>query len=224
MIDKSSLDGLSPSSSAAEILSSNLLEGLHAAAQPLTILRATLDIGQLDGMSMDEFRRLAATSAAEVERVCMIFSCLKDLVSTYSTKPDLSAKPILPILAHVADGFNLLFEGDGMFLRSTVPDTCYPVLIDKVRAVQAFSSVLMIAHAVSRRPDTVELIVSSSPSNAVRVVVQNLNSNLKSISAEASLNMALAESKIRSQQATFTWSLKPFTVQIDFQKTRTMDS
>src|ERR1035437_3664814 len=111
MIDKSSLNGLSTSSSAAEILSSNLLEGLHAAAQPLTILRATLDIVHIDGMSRDELRRLTATSAAEVERVCMIFSCLKDLVSTYSIKPDLSATPILPILEHVADGFNLLFEG-----------------------------------------------------------------------------------------------------------------
>jgi len=77
------------------------------------------------------------------------------------------------------------------------------------------SSVLLIAHSVSSPRDTVELIASSSPANEVRIEVQNLNSHADTVNAEARLTMALAEAGMRSQQAEFSWSLKPFTVQIE---------
>jgi hypothetical protein len=127
----------------------------------------------------------------------------------------MSETPILPLLAHVADGVNLLFKEDSIELRSTVSDTCQPVLIDKARTLQALSTILLIAHAVSSPQDTVELIASSSSSNTVRVVVQNLTSCVDAMNAETSLSMAFAEANIRSQQAEFTWSLQPFSVQID---------
>jgi hypothetical protein len=40
---------------------------------------------------------------------------------------------------------------------------------------------------------------------------------VESINAETSLSMAFAEANIRSQQADFSWSLKPFSVQIELQ-------
>ncbi len=200
------------------ILCSELSRGLHAAAQPLTILRASLDKHQTYEMSVDELRELAENSAAEVERVCTLFSFLQGLVSTESVEPQLVARPILPLIADVADGVNRLFERDGILLKSSMPETCYPVMMDKARTHQALSLVLLIAHKLSRAQDVVELIVSSSLSNSVRVTVQNLDVNLNAMSAEASLSRALAEAKIRSQLASFSWSLQPFSVHIDFQK------
>ncbi len=173
-------------------------------------------------MSVEELRELAASSAHEVERLCTFFSCLQQLVSTESTKPQLCETPIVPLLAHVADGVNLLFKEDKIFLRSIVSEDCQPVLIDKARTLQALSTVLLIAHAVSRPEDTVELIASSlssnaASSNAVRVVVQNLTSSVDAMNAETRLSMAFAEANIRSQQAEFSWSLKPFSVRIELQ-------
>jgi len=121
------------------------------------------------------------------------------------------------LLAHVTDGVDLLYKEDRISLRSIVAEDCQPVLIDKARTLQALSTILLIARAVSRPQDTVELIASSSSSNTVRVVVQNLTSHVDAINAETSLSMAFAEANIRSQQAGFSWSLKPFTVQIDLQ-------
>jgi signal transduction histidine kinase len=169
-------------------------------------------------MSIEELRELVASSAVETQRLCTHFSCLQQLVSTESVKPHLSETPILPLLEHVADGVNLLFEEDGIFLRSIVSDTCQPVFIDRARTLQALSTVLLIAHAVSHPQDTVELIASSSSSNAVRVVVRNLASYVGAMNAEASLSMAFAEANIRSQQAEFSWSLQPFSVQIELQR------
>jgi hypothetical protein len=201
--------------SASETLLSNLSKGIHAVAQPLAILRASLDNSHTGQMTVEEFRELTASSAIEVERVCRLFSCLQQFVSTESVKPHLSATPTLPLLAHVADGVNLLFEADGMIFRSVLPDTCPPVLINRARTLQALSSILLIAHSVSSPRDTVELIASSSSPNKVRIGVQNLNSHADTINAEARLTMALAEAGMRSQQAEFSWSLKPFTVQIE---------
>ena len=88
--------------SASERLCLNLSRGLHAAAQPLAILRASLGASQTDRLSLFELRELAANSAAEVERVCTLFSALQQLVSIESVEPHLSPTPIAPLLAHVA--------------------------------------------------------------------------------------------------------------------------
>lgn len=204
--------------SSSEILCSNLAQGLHAAAQPLTVLQTSLNSGLADQMSMEDFRELMASSALEVDRVCRFFSCLRQLVSTESNKPQLSATQILPMLANVADGVSQLFEKNGTFFCYLVPETCDAVLIDGARTLQALSSVLLIAHAVSNVHETVELIASSTSTDRVRIVVQNTNANLDVLSAEASLSMALAEANMRSQQAAFTLSLRPFRVQIELRK------
>lgn len=168
-------------------------------------------------MSIGELRELAASSAVEVERVCDLFNCLQQFVIAESIQPHLVATQLVPLLETVSDGVSLLFEKDGMFLRLTIPDVCQAVLINSARTLQALSSVLLTAYAVSRANDTVELIATSFPT-AIRVVVRNANSYVDPLSAEASLSMALAEASIRSQQGRFTWSLQPFIAQIDLRK------
>jgi len=204
----------SESSSASEILCSNLAQGIHAAAQPLAVLLASLSKDYTDRMNSDELRELTASSAAEVKRVCTLFSCLQQLVMAESIKPQLSPIPLLPLLAYAADGVNLLFQQDGISLRSVLPDTCPSVLIHRARTLQALSRVLLIVHGLSRAQDTVELIASAS-ANVVQIVIQNLNLSPAMINAEARLSMAVAEANMRSQQAGLSLTLKPFTVCIE---------
>jgi hypothetical protein len=210
----------SASRSSSEILCSNLSKGLHAAAQPLTILRAGLGMGLASPLSLGELRELAASSYVEVERVCVLFDYLQQLVFVASAKPSLTAAPILPLVERAADGVCALFEQDGMVLSSMLPDACDPVLIDSVRTLRALSSVLLIVHGLSRARDTVELIVSSSLPNSIRIVVRNLSLYLDSLSEEASRSMAIADANIRSQQADFSWNLQPFSVEIEFPTNR----
>jgi signal transduction histidine kinase len=205
---------LSESSSASEILCSNLAQGIHAAAQPLAVLLASLSKDYTDRMNLDELRELSASSAAEVQRLCTLFSCLQQLVMAESIKPQLSPIPLLPLLAYAADGVNLLFQQDGISLRSVLPDTCPPVLIHRARTLQALSRVLLIVHELSLAQDTVELIASAS-ANAVQIVIQNLNLSAAMINSEARLSMAVAEANMRSQQAALSLSLQPFTVCIE---------
>ncbi len=202
------------SSSPSETLYSNLAQGIHAAAQPLAVLLASLSKGHTDRMNSDELRELTASSAVEVQRVCTLFSCLQQLVMTESIKPRLSPTPILPLLAYAVDGVNLLFQQDGITLSAVVPDTCPPVLIHRARTLQALSRVLLVAHRLSGALDTVELTASPS-ANTVQIVVRNLRLSAAVIDAEASLSIAVAEANMRSQQAGLSLSLQPFTVRMD---------
>jgi hypothetical protein len=202
------------SSSASEILYSNLAQGIHAAAQPLAVLLASLSKDHTDRMNSDELRALTASSAVEVQRVCTLFSCLQQLVMTESIRPRLSPTPILPLLAYAVDGVNLLFQQDSITLSSVVPDTCPPVFINRARTLQALSRVLLVAHRLSGARDMVELIASRS-ANAVQIVVRNLRLSAAVIDAEASLSIAVAEANMRSQQAGLSLSLQPFAVRID---------
>jgi len=104
-----------------------------------------------------------------------------------------------------------------MVLSSQLPDACDPVLIDSVRTLRALSSVLLIVHGLSYARDIVELIVSSSTPNSIRIIVRNQNLYVAALSEEASLSMAIADANIRSQHAGFSWNLKPFSVEIEFQ-------
>jgi hypothetical protein len=204
----------SESASATEILCSNLAQGIHAAAQPLAVLLASLSTDHTDQMNCDELRELAASSAVEVQRVCASFSCLQQLVITESIKPEVYPNPILPLIAYAADGVNLLFQQDGIALNSVLPDTCPLALINRARTLQALSTVLLVVHRLSAAQDMVELIASSS-THAIQIIVRNLRLSVAVIDAEASLRVAVAEANMRSQQAGLSLSLQPFTVRID---------
>jgi hypothetical protein len=204
----------SVSSPASEMLWTTLAQGIHAAAQPLTVLQASLSKGHTDRMSCDELRELAASSAVEVQRVCTLFGCLQQLVMAESIKPQLSPMPILPLLAYAVDGVNLLFQHDGMALSLVVPDTCPPVLINQTRTLEALSRMLLVIHRLSGAQNRIDLIASSSP-DAVQIVVRNLHLSLSRIDAEASLSIAVAEANMRSQHAGLSLSLQPFTLRMD---------
>src|SRR5271156_573833 len=109
----------SPPSPALESLCSNLSQGIHAAAQPLTILLASLSKAHTDRMSTEELRELAASSSEEVQRVCTLFGYLQELVVAESIKPKLSATAILPLLGSAVEGVQLLFHQQEMILSST---------------------------------------------------------------------------------------------------------
>ncbi len=207
----------SESSSASEILCSNLAQGIHAVAQPLAVLTASLSKDHIGLMNFDELRELTASSAGEVKRLCALFGCLQQLVMVESIKPELTSTPLLAALAYAAEGVDLIFQRDGIFLRSVVPDTCPPVLIHRARTLQALSRVLLIVHGLSRAQDTVELVATPC-AHAVQVVIRNLNVSVAAVNAEASLSMAVAEANMRSQHAEFALSLRPFTVCIELPK------
>jgi signal transduction histidine kinase len=210
-----SLPGAAPCSST---LCASLAQGLHAAAQPLTILLAGLGQSNTRGMQTEELRELTASSAVEVQRVCALFHGLQQLVVAESIPPSLSLTRFPPLLLHVAEGIGLLLEQDGMHLKTVLPETCPPLLLDRERTAQALANVLLAAHAVARPHDTVEAAVSCPGAHIVRVVIRNDAAGSDTMPAACGLGMAVAEANIRSQRGLFSWSLRPFRVLIELRQ------
>jgi hypothetical protein len=191
---------------ASGVLWWNLSQGIHA-AQPLTTLRASL--GHTDRMSTDELRELAANSPREVERLCTFFTYLSVITSCCMYRAPLSiGESRLPCTRGLTASATYASRGGICATDRWSLMPCQTVLIESARTRQALSSVLLIAHGVSSAKDTVELIASSC-SNAVQVVVRNLNSYVDAMNAEASFAMALARR---------TCSLEPFSVRIELQE------
>jgi signal transduction histidine kinase len=202
------------SAASSKILCKNLMQGMHAAAQPLTILRASLSKGRTDRMNIEEHRELVESSAGEIDRLCNLFNLLQQLVAVESAQPQLCAARIQPLLEYTTEGVSLLFKEDGMTLKCGLPEIRQPLLIDSARTRQALSCILLIAHAISKASDTVEVVAETS-AGGVRITVRNRDSYDGPMNAERTLSLALAEANIRSQQGSLTCDLQPFCVRIE---------
>jgi hypothetical protein len=201
---------------ASEAFFRNLSLNLHAAAQPLCILRGTLGNPYLVSTGETQLRELVQNAAAEVERVCTLFGYLQEFVITESTEPTLLATPARSLIGEAVEGVELLFQESEISLRSSVPEGCGPILISRKWALAALSSVLLIAHAVSHRGDTVDLVVTSERPNSVQAMLLNRDAHVKDLKTDANLRMALAEANLARQRALMSWILEPFTVFIEF--------
>ena len=201
-------------SSLPSVLISTLLEGMHAAAQPLTILQACLNKEHTRSMSEYELRKLTVQSANEVERLCSLFSYMQQLITIEASKSKILPEQITALLSHVIEGIELIFKESGMHLLCAMPISCPDILIDGCRTRQALSSVLQVVHSISSISDTIEIVPTCS-SEMVSVTVTNLQSFVPTLKTEALFHLALAEANIRSQDGRFTWRLQPFSAEIE---------
>jgi hypothetical protein len=194
---------------------SSLAQGIHAAAQPLTVLLASLSKAHTDPLNTEELRQLTASSAIEIQRVCTLFSSLQQMVMAECIKPQLTPSPVLPLLTYVAEGVELLFRESSIPFHCVLPDSCPPALINHSRTTQALSRVLLVVHGLSTGGGGPVELAATSSAEAVHIVVSSHRTSKNAISPENSLSLAVAEANMRSQQAGYSMTLQPFAVHID---------
>jgi len=194
-------------------LRGNLSLGLHAMAQPLAILRASLCGELAQDMPVDELRELVSNSADQVERVCSLFSLLQEFLIADMDMPQMAPVPLEPLLSQAVDGVIRLFQDGGKGLDASPAGVGMIVLADSARLGQVVSSMLLVACGASRHGESVELVTSHA-GEGVLIEIRQSGSETCGLSDEARLFVALSEAKIRGQLGRFSWSMKPFSVQI----------
>jgi len=192
-------------------LCARLSQGLHALAQPLTILRSALVASTAPGISAVEQRRYLDLSTQHMERICGLFECLQDVV--IASHMDAECEPILlsDVLAVVVQDQKVVLEAGGVELRVLMPETLPSVLGDVNRTLQALSAALIIAASVSSPGDLVEFLVSAGNGN-VELVLQNRRIHGRRPNSSERLSLALAEANIRSQHGEYEYDEDPFRV------------
>jgi hypothetical protein len=200
--------------STTDALCKDLVQGLHAASQPLTILKASLDTTGHAQQSTKDMRRLLKQSATEVERLCLLFNYLQQFVALESIKAESELQNLPRLLTHTVEGVDLLFTDAGIRLVIEDIEELVPsALLDSSRFEYALSTILLTALGLSTRGDEV-FVTSSIPGTFIQIGTRQPLSAAHTMGADTRLSMALAAANLRSQGAALTWQEHPFTVNI----------
>jgi hypothetical protein len=188
-----------------------MAEGLHALAQPLTILRSTVAASIAPSVTPAGQQRYLELSTQHVERTCSLFECLQELVIASQTEAECGPYELPELLAPVIEDQEAALRSSEIELRVTAPDALPPVRGDAARTLQALFAALKIAASVSSAGDVIELPVTARD-GLVELNIQNKRIHGRRLNSSERLSLALAETNIRSQRGQYEWAEDPFRV------------
>jgi hypothetical protein len=191
----------------------NIAEGLHAMAQPLTILRSTVAASAAKSVTPTRQRHYLDISTHQVERACKLFDCLQDLVIASKFEADCASFEIPELLALAVREHKAVLQASAVGLRVVTPTGLLPVLGDVSRTLQALSAALKIAASVSHSGDVIELLATAR-NGFVELVIQNRRAHGRPLNSSDHLSLLLAEANIRSQQGEHEYAEDPFRVRL----------
>jgi len=177
-------------------------QGLHAIAQPLTILRSAVAALAAPGVSALDRQRYLELSTQHVERTCGLFECLQDIVIASQMEAECEPVELSEVLAEVVNDHKASLQTTGVELRTVMPGSLPRVQGDTARTLQALSAALKVASSVSSSGDVVELLATVR-NGFIEMVLQNSRNHGRAMNSSDRLSLALAESNIRSQQGKY---------------------
>jgi hypothetical protein len=114
-----------------------MAEGLHAMAQPLTILRSSVVSLAVPGLAPAHQERYINISAQQVERACALFDCLQDLVIANQIEAACVPFTLAELLDAIADDRGMKLEASGVKLKIVTTEGLQPILGDFARTLKA---------------------------------------------------------------------------------------
>ena len=192
-------------------LYASMTTGLHALAQPLTVLRSAVSASAREDLSETDRQWYLDTAVDQVEHACTLFQHLQQLVASGRIKADCAPIDLLALILPIVADQKQILEGSGIDFRVSFPQILDPVLGDMDRMLQALFAALKVAASLSTRGDVIELTVSTDD-RYVELMVQNRRQHGKRMTSSDRLSFALAEANLRSQRGGYTCTEDPFRV------------
>jgi hypothetical protein len=187
----------------------DLLNGLHALAQPLSVLRAASEVLTMPRIGGVDQRHYIETWCAQVERACTLFGSVQNLVATRLIEADRARFDLWELLAPMIDDqrAQLHSTGVGFAVANTVEWA--PVLGDAERTAHALAAVLRMAGATASKGDVIELQAFSHP-GFMQLRFQNSRRHGRKMNSSDRLSLSLAAANITSQHGTYDFREDPF--------------
>lgn len=187
----------------------DLLNGLHAVAQPLTVLRAAIEILSRPAGAAIDHQRYLEISASQVARTCDLFSCIRELVTSTLLEARRGKFDLWEALEPKIEDHRSNLQSSGVGVVVMRSDAWGPVFGDAERAEQAFCAVLKTAAGLASRGDVIEVRTSCSKGFA-ELTLLNTRGHGRQLNASERLNLSLAEVSIFSQQGRCRFTEDPF--------------
>jgi signal transduction histidine kinase len=189
----------------------DMANGLHALAQPLSILRSAAELLVLTKSSGPDHQRYMDLLTTHMRHTCDLFASVQNLLALELEK----AKPVQldfrELLGPVLEECGGAFESQGISLAETIPDGSHPMFCDASRTEQAMTALLEAAASVCEPGDAVGLAVSQAEGLRT-VTVRSARKHGKQMHSSARLNLSLARANILSQQGQYHFADDPFCV------------
>jgi hypothetical protein len=194
----------------------DLANGLHAMAQPLTVLRGALGAWKLRGSLQAEKDRYLEMTSRQVERMSNLLSCLQDVLDTAENDSNWVNVDIGELIGLVLEDMSSVLREEGVGIDVTGLDR-QPVKIHghADRTERAIRAALRVAASVSSPEGLVRLSVRPCETS-VEVIVESTsrreNRHEKNLDFAGRLNLSLVETNIRSQGGTCEFVENPLCI------------
>jgi hypothetical protein len=190
-------------------------EGLHALAQPLTILRGALGALTMRGAVAPESSRYLEMSNTQVDHLCNLLSGLRNLLDGVQFEPTCKGIDLWNLIVSVLE--NRQAESHNSIWRTSVakPDCDFQVMADPVRTEQALHAALNAVEAQSEDPGDIRMDIGRRDGFA-NLSLLCTRSKGKKLTAINRLHLLVAEANVRKQRGHYECSEFPFQISIKF--------
>jgi|GEM_PF-3239181 Osmosensitive K+ channel histidine kinase len=185
--------------------------GLHAMAQPLTVLRGVWGAMQLRGDAVAEHSRYLNLSIEQIERLCQMLSGLRGLLDVVQSDAAIKSVNLWEVVETLTADLGTQFVDAGIRVTANEPEQPTIVNGDRERTEDALRAVLTTALRLSSPDQRVQIEIQRGDRFAdIRVHAGDANNN--GINSANRLNLALAEANTLSQRGSFKYETDPFSV------------
>jgi signal transduction histidine kinase len=192
---------------------SDLATGLHAMAQPLTILRSAIEVLVLPAGSNIDQRRYLEISAKQLARTCGMFASLQDLVTARMIEAQRTHFNLWDLLTPLIEDQRRLLLSVGVGIAVACAEPSASICGDAERTEQALVALLSLAASLSSRGDVIEL--HAAPANGfVELTLENACCHGKRLDSSQRLSLSVAEANILSQHGRCSIVEDPFRVSL----------
>jgi hypothetical protein len=189
----------------------DLANGLHAMAQPLTILRASMEVLALPPSAGVDQRRYLEISTSQLERACHLFTCVQDLVAVKIVEAQKKQFDLWELITPLIEGQKGILQASGVAIAVARQEACCAILGDPGRTEQAVAAALQMAAELASRGGVIEVSAAQGGGFA-ELTLRNTSRHGRSLDSSARLSVALAEANVLSQGGKYEFAEDPLRV------------
>jgi signal transduction histidine kinase len=196
--DKSNDRSVEGSGATPAQLYAQLADGLHAMAQPLTILRGAMCALTMQDSVEPANRRYLDMSTKQVDRLCDLMSGLQSLLHAGQSKVEFRSFDLIELIDPIVEQQRNAARESGVRIVWTRPERPIHALGDEHGVEQAFSAALKTALSAAKRDERVQVEIALRD-GFVGLTLRNESFSKRNLGSFERFHLTVVEHMIRSQ-------------------------
>jgi hypothetical protein len=192
-------------------------DGLHALAQPLSILRSAVEL-----IAISHQDRYVNVAAQQLDRTSKIFSALRNLVDVKRHPARSEAIDLRELIAPIAADWKASLDAFGIGLAVHMSEQQLSAVGDAERMEQTVMALLEAAASDAARGDRLEMRLLASD-GWLECSLENCDRKARHLNSVGRLHLAVARENMQSQNGRFEFCDDPFCIRVSWLAGKTAD-